>query len=52
MAKLIGNIVTLLAGSILMIGVLFAVGLLFVGAFLIVMTRRLTPGHSVQGSNV
>ena len=51
MTKLIGNTVILLAGSILMIGGLLAVGLLCIGAFLIVMMKRLTLGRNVAARN-
>jgi hypothetical protein len=38
--KLIGNIVTLIAGAILMIGAAIAVAILFVYALVVVMVRR------------
>jgi hypothetical protein len=43
MMKLIGNAAILVAGSILMIGGLIAVAVLFLGATLIVLLQKLNP---------
>ncbi len=43
MKKLIGNTAILVAGSILMIGGMIAVAVLFLGATVIVVRRKLSP---------
>jgi hypothetical protein len=45
MAKLIGNAAILLAGCLLMIAGLIAVGIILVGATSIVLVRRLRPSR-------
>jgi hypothetical protein len=44
---MIGNAVTLLVGAILIMAGLIAVGILCSAAFLVVMLRRLNPGHAL-----
>jgi len=50
MIKLAGNITILAAGSILMIGGLIAVAVLFLGATVVVLLRRMTPQRALRGS--
>jgi len=49
MTKPAGNITILVAGSILMIGGLIAVAVLFLGSTVIVLLRRMTPPRALKG---
>ncbi len=51
MKKLIGNTAILVAGSILMIGGMIAVAVLFLGATLIVLLRKLSPRYARASLN-
>jgi hypothetical protein len=48
MTKLAVNITILVAGSILMIGGLIAVAVLFLGATVIFLLRRMTPPRALK----
>ena len=47
MTRAIGNAAILLAGAVLMIPLLLSIGILFSGAFFIVMLRGLSPRHAL-----
>jgi hypothetical protein len=50
MTKLFGNFLILTAGSILIIGGLIAVAILFLGATAIVLVQRITPHRTLAKS--
>jgi drug/metabolite transporter (DMT)-like permease len=45
--RVIGNAAIMLAGSILMLGIVLAVGILFLAALAIVLLRRITAGRNM-----
>jgi uncharacterized protein YoxC len=50
MTKLAENITILVAGSILMIGVMIAVAILFLGVTVIVLLRKMIPHRALKSA--